>query len=224
MKIIGISGELESGKSTVAKYLVNDYGYKEYSFADNLKQMCMKSFALTYEQCYTSKGKAEQLKSKRILSNFPMMEILCWVNIENKWDGPIDYDKIHKILHRGETFSTARQILQYVGTEVCRECFLDNFHVKVLFDQISREKYSKIVISDARFPNERRYIKNNKGIVVKTKDPNQEHKSSSNHASESNLGVDDDYDFVFNNDKTKPITDLEDQIKRCAAEFNLERM
>jgi len=184
--LIGIAGELESGKSTVAGIICDKFDYAEYSFADNLKQMCIKAFGLTTEQCYTSKGKAEELENKRLLCNHTMMEILMWVNTVNRWEGPIDFDQIHKILHEKHIFSTAREILQFVGTEVCRVCFQDDFHVKVVFDAIRRNKHEKVVISDARFPNERNYIKNAGGFNFKTVDVNAP-QSKGTHASETSF-------------------------------------
>lgn len=39
--IIGLCGAIQAGKSTCANYLCNNYqGYKQYSFADSLKESC----------------------------------------------------------------------------------------------------------------------------------------------------------------------------------------
>lgn len=50
-RIIGLTGYKGSGKSTVAKILVDDYCYTEYSFASSLKSMCS-CFGLTNEQLH----------------------------------------------------------------------------------------------------------------------------------------------------------------------------
>lgn len=50
--IIGLCGKKGSGKSTVAKYLVDQYQFKEYAFANILKDACMNIFGLRYEQLY----------------------------------------------------------------------------------------------------------------------------------------------------------------------------
>ena len=63
-RLIGIAGELESGKSTVAGIICDKFDYVEYSFADNLKQMCIKAFCLTNEQCTQAKVKQKNLKIK----------------------------------------------------------------------------------------------------------------------------------------------------------------
>ncbi len=57
IKIIGISGKLNSGKTTLANYIVNEYKYTKYSFADPLKKGLMEIFGFEYDQVYTTKGK-----------------------------------------------------------------------------------------------------------------------------------------------------------------------
>ena len=51
--IIGIVGAARSGKGTVSETLMNTFdGFRELSFADKLKEMCMEMLGLTWEQCY----------------------------------------------------------------------------------------------------------------------------------------------------------------------------
>lgn len=58
MKIIGVNGLIEGGKSTVADYLVENYGYQKMSFSTALKESTMNLFGLTPDQVFTTKGKA----------------------------------------------------------------------------------------------------------------------------------------------------------------------
>lgn len=53
MKIIGISGKAQSGKSTLASYLSEKYRCKEYSFAEPIKQIG-KIFYFEHNQLYGS--------------------------------------------------------------------------------------------------------------------------------------------------------------------------
>jgi dephospho-CoA kinase len=50
--IIGMAGKMGSGKDTAGNYLINEYQFQRIAFADNLKEMAMKVFNLTYQQCY----------------------------------------------------------------------------------------------------------------------------------------------------------------------------
>lgn len=58
--IIGITGKIGSGKSTISKYIVENYGYTEYAFASPLKEIA-KIFGFTDKQLYgTQEDKLEK--------------------------------------------------------------------------------------------------------------------------------------------------------------------
>jgi hypothetical protein len=61
---------------------------------------------------------------------------------------------------------TPRWVLQYWGTEVCRKAFHDDIWIASLENKL-RNSTDDIVISDCRFPNEIKSIKNAGGIVVR---------------------------------------------------------
>lgn len=50
--ILGIAGKAQSGKDTVAEYIVKKYKFVKYSFADPIKEGCKKFFGFTDEQCW----------------------------------------------------------------------------------------------------------------------------------------------------------------------------
>ena len=53
--ILAISGKLRTGKNSVADHLIAQYHFKQGSFADKLKQICIELFGLTHEECYGEK-------------------------------------------------------------------------------------------------------------------------------------------------------------------------
>jgi len=61
---------------------------------------------------------------------------------------------------------TPRWVLQYWGTDVLRNHFHDDIWVASLENKL-RKSTDDIVISDCRFPNEIRAIKNQGGIVIR---------------------------------------------------------
>jgi hypothetical protein len=61
---------------------------------------------------------------------------------------------------------TPRWVLQYWGTEVCRKAFHDDIWIASLENKL-RNSTDNIVISDCRFPNEIKSIKDAGGIVVR---------------------------------------------------------
>jgi sulfite reductase beta subunit-like hemoprotein len=56
--IIGLVGKAQSGKDTVADYLVRTSLFEKAAFADDLKRLCKDMFDLTDAQVNTQEGKA----------------------------------------------------------------------------------------------------------------------------------------------------------------------
>jgi len=185
--IVCFSGKKRSGKNTAANYLIGKYlkstkqiedflinkngelvyfigdqvglvkegclydhafdGVKQYSFADVLKDFCMKCFGLTYQQCY---GTELQKNSTTSI----------------KWcDMPISCPS-HK-------YMTAREVLQFFGTNVVRHIKNDAWvqaTVKTINDDARKTGDAKIclaIITDARFPNELEAVTNVGGKTVR---------------------------------------------------------
>ena len=63
---------------------------------------------------------------------------------------------------------TPRWVLQYWGTEVCRNGFHDDMWIASLENKLRNSK-DNIVISDCRFPNEIKSIKAAGGVVIRVK-------------------------------------------------------
>jgi hypothetical protein len=57
--LIGITGHKQSGKDTIAEYLMKKYQFQQYAFATPLKKMSKDAFHLTDEQLY---GKEKEIK------------------------------------------------------------------------------------------------------------------------------------------------------------------
>jgi len=50
--LIGLHGKARSGKTTTANMLVRDHNFREVTFAESLKKICMEMFDLSFEQSY----------------------------------------------------------------------------------------------------------------------------------------------------------------------------
>ena len=173
-RIIGVSGKKQSGKSTLCDSIFSSiiqrskYKCRIYSFADPLKQkICIDVMGLSYKQCY---GTDEQKNSSTsyMWEKFP--------------------EEIKKNNSNG--FITAREIMQYVGTEFFRKYFDDNIWVNATFRNIFKEKPDFALISDVRFPSEVDSIIDNGGYIIRLL-RNVCEKDS--HESETAL---DEYDFI----------------------------
>jgi len=137
-QIIGIVGFIGSGKDTVADYLVNFHRFKRESFANSLKDAVSDVFGWERELL---EGRTQESRE--------------WRETRDEWWS--------KRLKRD---ITPRWVLQYWGTEVVRKGFHDDMWVASLEHRLLNTK-NDIVITDCRFPNEIKAIRNAGGRVVR---------------------------------------------------------
>jgi len=139
--IIGFVGFIGSGKDTAADYLVNFHEFRRDSFANTLKDAVSAVFGWD-----------------RVLLEGRTKEAREWREHVDEW-----WAKRLNMPHL-----TPRWILQYWGTEVCRQGFHDDVWIASLENKMRKTK-DNIVISDVRFPNEIKAIHNAGGIVIRIK-------------------------------------------------------
>jgi hypothetical protein len=139
--IIGFVGFIGSGKDTAADYLVNFHGFRRDSFANTLKDAVAAVFGWD-----------------RVLLEGRTKEARDWREQVDPW-----WSERLAMPHL-----TPRWVLQYWGTEVCRNGFHDDTWIASLENKM-RKTTDNIVISDVRFPNEIKAIHNAGGIVVRVK-------------------------------------------------------
>jgi hypothetical protein len=198
--IIAFSGRMKSGKDTAADFLVELRGFHRMAFADNLKKMCMHVFGLTEYQCYTQKGKERKLVAPIKATTNSVHEVAVWCIQENFWKVTDEHYKKMTNALVDRKFTTPREILQYMGTEVLRQCIDDDYHSKVLNNMMQAKGYENVVISDCRFPNEVDAVNKWDGKCINIERPLLEETTGiEGHASENALN-DYTFDHVINND------------------------
>jgi hypothetical protein len=139
--IIGFVGFIGSGKDTAADYLVNFHEFRRDSFANTLKDAVAAVFGWD-----------------RVLLEGRTKEAREWrEQVDPWWAERLAMPAL-----------TPRWVLQYWGTEVCRNAFHDDIWIASLENKM-RKTTDNIVISDVRFPNEIKAIHNAGGIVVRVK-------------------------------------------------------
>jgi hypothetical protein len=136
--IIGFAGKLESGKSTAAKFLVEDRGFEKLSFAEPLREEVADAFNYgeQFRQlCEKAMGEGPQAAiSRRLIAAL----VACRkAGYENPWSKP--------------TPEPMRNILQLWGTEYRRLVDLEHWVKAIRRRLLPLRKY---VIDDVRFHNE----------------------------------------------------------------------
>jgi len=136
--ILGITGLIGSGKDTIADYLTTHHGFKRISFAASLKDSVAAIFDWDRESLEGT------TKASRV-----------WREQKDEWWS-----------NRLKMDITPRWILQYWGTDVCRNHFHNDIWVASVEHRLLNSK-EDIVITDCRFRNEITAIKNAGGITIR---------------------------------------------------------
>lgn len=136
--IIGVTGFIGSGKDTVADYLCTFHGFKRVSFAASLKDAVSSVFGWDRELLEGSTKTSREWREQKDV----------W------WSERLGMD------------ITPRWVLQYWGTEVCRNGFHKDIWVASVENKLRQTK-DNIVITDCRFANEVQSLKNVGGITMR---------------------------------------------------------
>jgi hypothetical protein len=136
--IVGVCGFIGSGKDTIADYLTNFHGFRRESFANSLKDAVAQVFGWDRTMLEGRTKQAREWREQR----------------DEWWSQRLGMD------------ITPRWILQFWGTEVCRKAFHNDIWIASLENKLRNSK-DDIVISDCRFPNEIKSIKDAGGIVIR---------------------------------------------------------
>lgn len=192
--IVGISGKINSGKSTFSKRLV-DLGFCKFSFADWLKQYCAGVYGVPIEWMYDQERKedtsarytiADLGKDLRPFERMGYSATECArliLELERTLNSPY--------------FISLREMLQYVGTEFFRA--LDpNFHVKRTVERL--DPILDYVCDDLRFPNEVEALRKMGATLYRINRPS--HSNTGDHPSETALDDYTGWDRIVTNDST----------------------
>lgn len=190
MKVIGITGYKRSGKDTAAAYYKDVHGYIQLSFAAKLKDVVNKYVGCVSE----NEGDREDIQTFTTpYRNLIKMAQELNIPHERWYEYQERFIEVFEPYFTGETdfgltYTTSyRAVLQLVGSEVCR-----HFQNDIWVDQIRNvlenpeNKDSNFVISDVRFDNEARMLRDAGGVILRI---HREGAVSDGHISE--VGVSD---------------------------------
>lgn len=209
--IISISGRLGSGKDTIGKIIqwliIPD---KKYTFdQDNYSEKDLQKLS-----GFSIEKFADSLK-----------DIVCRlinctrIQLEDREFKETSLGKLWNDL-------TPRQILQRVGTDLFRDGLDENVWVNSLFSQYIEmsvnnykvpNSFQNWIITDTRFPNELKAVKDRGGITIKVNRGTVE-QDENLHASETALDKS-DFDYIINNEGT--IEELIEKVREILHKENI---
>jgi len=149
------------------------FAIRLYSNADALKSFLINVLGLTYAQCYGSNADKDSLTNIRwedcagVMTNEYLFKDLTHEMKNLVEEVPNTYTDENFILTYHEPgLMTARQVMQYFGTNVCRRMY-GNCWVDSLIREIRKTMPALAVVTDCRFPNEITGIQAAGGKVIR---------------------------------------------------------
>jgi len=196
--IIGINGKINAGKDTVGEIIQKlcltntNQNYKIKKFADKLKDIVCILIGCTREQLEDREFKEKELGEE------------WWYYCNSLFfDGEtkmVSYSEANDTIKDNTSWYivklTPRKLLQLLGTEAGRNIIHPNIWVNTLFADYSAQ--SNWIITDIRFPNELKAVKDKKGITIRVTRPGT---AIGSHPSETALD-DAKFDYEIINDGT----------------------
>ena len=151
IRLVGLTGKIGVGESTFAEVLCEEFGGVEFAFAKPIKKVA--------EVLFPHKNLIEDDKNEKI--------ILGGENLKLSFD-PSE--------RKGEDLIsdlTYRKLFQILGADTIREHIHRDYFIWQLSREVneflakSEEKNPLIVVSDVRFDNEAKWIKDHGGFIIK---------------------------------------------------------
>jgi hypothetical protein len=227
INLIGISGKIKSGKDTVGNMIqyITSKADEKWTFDEYMKKLSyIGKTGYGYDSEWEIKKFADGLKDLVILLTGCSKKDLEDRKFKNtylpkEWNCYF-FDDYKTQLKR----YTYREVLQYVGTDLLREQFHANVWVNCLFSKYKEEElgsgdYPKWIITDVRFPNEAKRIKDLGGIVVKITRPETDMLAGT-HLSETALDNYEDFDSIILNEDD--LNELLEKVKKLIKIYNIK--
>jgi hypothetical protein len=143
MHLVALVGFKGSGKDTAGRFLVDNYGYKTFSFAESLKDALASIF------CW----------DRELLSGDTLQSREWRETVDPWWSAKLNIPNF-----------TPRLAMQLVGTNVFRQHFNPDIWILNIERKLSLlPSNSNVVLCDGRFPNELNLGRQFEGRVVRIK-------------------------------------------------------
>jgi hypothetical protein len=176
---------------------------RAYNFADSLKEMCVMLFNIPPECVYGTDEQKNQVQEHLRWENMPgvitpesLEEIITQdgSGTSGDIDSIVKTGKWHGFLVHPAGPMTAREFMQFLGTDVMRKMY-EPIWIENCFNRIEEDSSEIAVIGDCRFINEVNAVKKRGGKVVRL----LRSVKQGSHTSEVDLDGYNGYDAVINN-------------------------
>lgn len=194
VNLLSCSGKKRSGKNTVATIInkliseKHGYTYEEKAFAFLVKTFASMLTGIPIEGWETEEDKAKNLGPE-------------WMTFDELG--------IRQQMSR-------RLMLKKLGSDACNQNLHPNCWVNGVFQNWDENK--KWIITDVRFPQEVKAVRNRGGVVIRVTRKATDN-AGDTHISETALDNYDGFDYVIHNDGT--IEDLENQVRKILVELGI---
>jgi len=152
--VVGLHGPAGSGKDTIGDYMVEHCGWtSKLSFARNLKEMCKAIFYFSDYDVGDQAGKQALFSEPKVFTGRNLGSVMYWMSQTHPQArvSRAAKEAVNSLV--GRKLINPRDVLQLVGTDVCR-ALVPTYHVDVVSKQVESQPEGQFVITDVRFPNE----------------------------------------------------------------------
>jgi hypothetical protein len=194
--IIAFAGRKLAGKDSAAQALITRHGFTRVGLADALKDMFSQVFHIKREHLDDQSLKEVPFEEPITITRSNLEHLIMLIENRNIYVSEIAYMEVMKF--EGTKILSIRHGLQLVGTDIVR----NNINPDIWLEIFSNTNMGKgsIVVTDARFPNERAFLKAAGALLVLVERPGLT--TTDSHISEQLLGTPDEYDAVVVNNST----------------------
>ena len=194
--IIAFSGRKLAGKDSAAQALITRHGFTRVGLADALKDMFSAVFHINRPDLDDQNLKEVLFEEPIKITRSHLEHLIMLIEYRNIFVSETAYTEVMKF--EGVEIKSIRHGLQLVGTDIVR----NNINPDIWLEIFAKDNQGKgsIVVTDARFPNERAYLKAAGALLVLVERPGLV--TTDSHISEQLLGTPDEYDAIVINDST----------------------
>jgi hypothetical protein len=199
--IVAFSGRKFAGKDTCAEGLIKRHNFIRVSLADELKDIASVVFHIPRTWMDDPDQKERRFKIPIIINSTHLEDLIDQLEM----DGFRVSETAHKNIFAeflGTPLQSIRHTLQLLGTDICRLNIKDTIWLEY-FDRRVSKIDGNVVVTDARFKNERDHLKNLGAVLVLVQRENRSDATKLHatelHISENQLGVEEDYDVLVYN-------------------------